>query len=58
LALLVANARAADSSAAPKENVFTAKPLGIKLSIKMVAHKGGCQQAKKFPFPIFFLRSG
>jgi len=36
VALLVATARAADTSAAPKENVFETKPLGIKLSIKMV----------------------
>ena len=36
VALLVATARAADSSAAPKENVFATKPLGIQLSIKMV----------------------
>jgi hypothetical protein len=36
VALLVATASAADSSAAPKENVFATKPLGIKLSIKMV----------------------
>jgi Cytosol aminopeptidase family, N-terminal domain len=34
--LLVATARAADTSAAPKENIFETKPLGIKLSIKMV----------------------
>src|SRR6266478_5123394 len=33
---LVINASAADTSAAPKENVFHAKPLGITLSIKMV----------------------
>jgi hypothetical protein len=33
---LVINASAADTSAAPKENVFQAKPLGITLSIKMV----------------------
>jgi leucyl aminopeptidase len=33
---LVINASAADTSAAPKENVFPAKPLGITLSIKMV----------------------
>src|SRR5258705_8023783 len=32
---LVINASAADTSAAPKENVFHAKPLGITLSIKM-----------------------
>ena len=36
LALLAANASAADPSAAPKENVFAAKPLGISVSIKMV----------------------
>jgi hypothetical protein len=36
LALLAANASAADSSAAPKENVFATKPLGINVSIKMV----------------------
>jgi|SRR5690242_12403857 len=36
VALLLANARAADSTAAPKENVFETKPLGIQLSIKMV----------------------
>jgi chemotaxis receptor (MCP) glutamine deamidase CheD len=34
--MLVATAGAADSSAAPKENVFATKPLGIKVSIKMV----------------------
>jgi len=33
---LVINASAADTKTAPKENVFPAKPLGIKLSIKMV----------------------
>ena len=33
---LVINASAEDTSAAPKENVFHAKPLGITLSIKMV----------------------
>src|SRR6266446_4441587 len=33
---LVAGAAAADTSTAPKENVFAAKPLGITLSIKMV----------------------
>lgn len=33
---LVINASAADTKAAPKENVFPAKPLGITLSIKMV----------------------
>ena len=32
---LVINASAADASAAPKENVFATKPLGIQLSIKM-----------------------
>jgi hypothetical protein len=36
LALLTANASAADSSAAPKENAFATKPLGINVSIKMV----------------------
>jgi hypothetical protein len=36
LALLAANASAADSSAAPKEHVFATKPLGINVSIKMV----------------------
>jgi len=36
VALFVATLNAADSSAAPKENVFEARPLGIKLSIKMV----------------------
>src|SRR5713226_3357606 len=35
LILAVATARAADTTA-PKENVFETKPLGIKLSIKMV----------------------
>jgi len=35
VAVFAATARAADSSA-PKENVFETKPLGIKLSIKMV----------------------
>jgi Cytosol aminopeptidase family, N-terminal domain len=34
-AMFVAAARAADTTA-PKENVFEAKPLGIKLSIKMI----------------------
>lgn len=34
-AALVINASAADTKAAPKENVFPAKPLGITLSIKM-----------------------
>ena len=33
---LVINASASDTKAAPKENVFPAKPLGITLSIKMV----------------------
>jgi hypothetical protein len=33
---LVINASAADTKTAPKENVFSAKPLGIMLSIKMV----------------------
>ena len=33
---LVISASAADTSAAPKENVFATKPLGITLSIKMV----------------------
>src|SRR6185369_10953147 len=37
---LVINASAADTSAAPKENVFPAKPLGITLSIKMVGPYG------------------
>jgi leucyl aminopeptidase len=32
---LVINASAADTSAAPKENVFATQPLGIQLSIKM-----------------------
>lgn len=36
VALLIATASAADSSAAPKENVFATKPLGIQWSIKMV----------------------
>ena len=35
LAFLVASARAAETTA-PKENVFETKPLGIKVSIKMV----------------------
>jgi hypothetical protein len=34
--LAAATASAADSAAAPKENVFETKPLGIKLSIKMI----------------------
>jgi len=33
---LVINASAADTSTAPKENVFASQPLGIQLSIKMV----------------------
>ncbi len=36
IASLVASAPAADSTSAPKENVFAIKPLGIKLSIKMI----------------------
>src|SRR6266566_9210355 len=36
LMLAIANASAADSAAAPKENIFETKPLGIQLSIKMV----------------------
>lgn len=36
LLLAAATASAADSAAAPKENVFETKPLGIQLSIKMV----------------------
>jgi cytosol aminopeptidase family protein len=36
LMLAVATTSAADSTAAPKENVFESKPLGIQLSIKMV----------------------
>lgn len=36
LVLMAATARAADSSAAPKENIFSTKPLGVQLSIKMV----------------------
>lgn len=35
VALFVVTAGAADSTAAPKENVFDARPLGIKLSVKM-----------------------
>src|SRR5882757_8422788 len=35
VALSFATASAADSAAAPKENVFATKPLGITLSIKM-----------------------
>jgi len=34
--MLVTVANAADSAAAPKENIFETKPLGIQLSIKMV----------------------
>ena len=37
---LVINASAADTSATPKENVFASKPLGIRLSIKMVGPYG------------------
>jgi len=33
--LAVTTASAADSTSAPKENIFAAKPLGISLSIKM-----------------------
>jgi len=36
VALLFATASAADSPAAPKENVFATKPLGVQWSIKMV----------------------
>ncbi len=36
LMLAVSTASAADSAAAPKENVFETKPLGIQFSIKMV----------------------
>jgi hypothetical protein len=36
LLLAAATASAADSAAAPKENIFETKPLGIQLSIKMV----------------------
>jgi hypothetical protein len=36
VALWVAIASAADSSAAPKENIFATKPLGIQFSIKMI----------------------
>ena len=36
VAMLVATAQAADPTAAPKENIFEAKPLGIRLSIKMI----------------------
>jgi hypothetical protein len=35
LALLLSNAFGADPAAAPKENVFPAKPLGIRMSVKM-----------------------
>jgi hypothetical protein len=35
-ALLVTGALAADSTGAPKENVFSTRPLGITMSIKMV----------------------
>jgi len=35
-AALVINASAADTTTTPKENVFSAKPLGVTLSIKMV----------------------
>lgn len=35
LILTVATASAADPAAAPKENIFDAKPLGIQISIKM-----------------------
>jgi hypothetical protein len=37
---LVINASAADTSAAPKENVFATRPLGIQLSIKMAGPFG------------------
>ena len=37
---LVINASAGDTSAAPKENVFATKPLGIQLSIKMAGPFG------------------
>ena len=36
VATFVATARAADPTAAPTENVFEAKPLGISMSIKMI----------------------
>ena len=36
LAFIAATASAADTSSAPKENIFETKPLGIQLSIKMV----------------------
>jgi hypothetical protein len=35
VALFVATAGAADSTALPKENIFEARPLGVKVSIKM-----------------------
>jgi len=37
---LVINASAADTKTAPKENVFSAKPLGIALSVKMIGPYG------------------
>ena len=40
LAGLVATATAGDTSAAPKENVFATRPLGIQLSIKMAGPFG------------------
>jgi leucyl aminopeptidase len=39
-ALLAINSSAGDTTTAPKENVFAAKPLGIQLSIKMVGPYG------------------
>jgi len=39
-ALLAINAWAADTKTAPKENVFSAKPLGIALSVKMIGPYG------------------
>ena len=36
LAIIASTATAAEPSAAPKENIFATKPLGIQLSIKMV----------------------
>jgi len=36
VALWIVNARAADTSAAPKENVFETKPLGVQVSVKMI----------------------
>lgn len=36
VALFAATAGAADSSTAPKENVFETKPLGVQVSIKMI----------------------